>query len=211
MKNLPRWMPWIAAAGVLAGAGVAGAWRSAPAPLAAPASVGVIRLGSLMDGLTEAKEKGAALEARRQTVVAGLRELEAEIQALQAQIASDTLQGEALFNAAQDMSEKQAFGQARMQAAQTRLDIARGDMMRELYEKVVAACGQFAENNGYDMILVDDRSFPLAEMTSSTAEHQAAIRARRVLYARASMDVTDQVLTLMNNAYAQNAAGGAPQ
>jgi Skp family chaperone for outer membrane proteins len=180
--------------------------------MAAPASIGVIRLGALMDGLTEARQKGEALEARRSAVVADLKQLEAEIQALQAQIASGTLQGEALFNTAQDMSEKQAFGQARMQAAQTRLDIARGDMMRELYEKVVAACDTFAQNNGYDMILVDDRTFPLAEMQSSTAEHQTAIRARRVLFARSNLDVTEQVLTQMNNAYnVQNTAGGNPQ
>jgi Skp family chaperone for outer membrane proteins len=205
-------MPWIAVAGILGGAGVASAWRSAPAPMAAPASIGVIRLGALMDGLTEARQKGEALEARRSAVVADLKQLEAEIQALQAQIASGTLQGEALFNTAQDMSEKQAFGQARMQAAQTRLDIARGDMMRELYEKVVAACDTFAQNNGYDMILVDDRTFPLAEMQSSTAEHQTAIRARRVLFARSNLDVTEQVLTQMNNAYnVQNTAGGNPQ
>lgn len=209
MSQTSRWMPWVAAAGIVAGAGVASAWRQAPAPMAAPAAVGVIRLGTLMDGLTEAKDKQAALEARRLTVVADLRALEQEIQSLQGQISSGTLQGEALFNTAQDMTEKQAFAQARVQAAQSRLDIARGASMRELYEKVVAATDQFAQANGFDLILIDDRSFPLADMQSSTAEHQAAIRSRRVLYARESLDVTDQVLTLMNNQYA--AGGGNRQ
>lgn len=209
MKNTPRWVPWLAVAGILAGAGAASAWRSAPAPMAAPASIGVVRLGALMDGLKEAQDKGAMLEARRLSVVADLKALEQQIQTLQETISAGTLQGEQLFNTAQEISEKQAFGQARASAAETRLDIARGDMMRELYTKVTVAVAQFAQNNGYDLILVDDRSFPLARPQSNTAAQQEAIRGKRVLYARESLDVTDQLLTLMNNEYANG--GGARQ
>ncbi len=199
----------MAAVGVVAGAGAASAWRSAPAPMAIPATIGVVRLGVLMDGLTEAKDKGAALEARRQSVVADLQVLEQEIKALQAQIEAGGLAGEQLFNTAQELSEKQAFGNARLEAAQTRLDIARGDMMRELYQKVTAAVQMFAENNGYDLVLVDDRSFPMARPQSTTQAQQEAIQRKRVLYARESLDVTDQVLTLMNNQYAAG-GGGRP-
>lgn len=207
MKQTPRWVPWMAVFGVIAGAGAASAWRASPAPLAAPATIGTIRLGALMDGLQEAKDKGAALEGRRLSVVADLRVLEEEVKALQAQIEAGGLTGEALFNTAQELSEKQAFGQARLEAAQTRLDIARGDMMREMYEKVTLAASQYAENNGYDLILVDDRSFPLARPQSTTATQQEAIRNKRILFARASLDVTDQVLTQMNNQY-QSGGGG---
>lgn len=210
MKTSRGWMPWVAAAGILAGATVAGAWRSAPsAPMAAPASIGVVRLGALLDGLTETKERSAGLETRRLAVVADLTRLEDEIKAIQAQITAGTLQGEDLFNAAQDMSEKQALGQARVQAAQTRLDIARGAMMREMYEKILVAAEQFAQSNGFDMIVVDDRSFPLADMQSSTNDHIAKIQARRVLYAREHLDVTDQLMVLMNNQWA--ARGANPQ
>jgi len=177
--------------------------------MAVPANVGMIRLGSLMDGLQEAKDKGTSLEGRRLSVVEDLRVLEEEIKTLQARIEAESLTGEALFNVAQELSEKQAFGQARLEAAQTRLDIARGDMMREMYEKVTVACGQFADNNGYDLIMVDDRSFPLARPQSTTAAQQEAIRGKRVLFARQSLDVTDQVLTLMNNQYAAG-GGGRP-
>ncbi len=209
MKQTPRWVPWMAVVGVIAGAGAASAWRASPAPMAVPANVGMIRLGSLMDGLQEAKDKGTSLEGRRLSVVEDLRVLEEEIKTLQARIEAESLTGEALFNVAQELSEKQAFGQARLEAAQTRLDIARGDMMREMYEKVTVACGQFADNNGYDLIMVDDRSFPLARPQSTTAAQQEAIRGKRVLFARQSLDVTDQVLTLMNNQYAAG-GGGRP-
>lgn len=211
MKQVQRWVPVVAAAGILVGAGIAGAWRSAPVvPMAAPTTIGVVRLGSLMDGLQEAKDKSASLEARRADWAAQIKLLETEIQTLQAQLEANTLQGSARFEALQDIGEKQVLAEARTRGYEARLDIARGDMMREIYEKVVAASEQFARTGGYDMIVVDDRSFGLAALgRSTTQQHLESIQRRRVLFAGESLDVTDQLLTQMNNSYRASGAGGA--
>lgn len=211
MKRVNVWAPWVALFGVLVGAGVASGLRPVPAavPAAAPATIGVVRLTALITGLTESKERAASLEARRLAVLADLRSMESELQGMQEQISSGALRGEQLLNLMQEYSERQAIGQARLQAVQTRLDIARGDHMREMYDKVRAAVAEFAAANGYDLIIVDDRSFPMPRPQSSTEVQQEAIQARRVMYAREGMDVTEQVLTLMNNRYAAG-GGGRP-
>lgn len=207
MKSMPRWAPWLAVAGMVLGASVAGAWRPAEAPMAAPATIGVLRLNAVLDRLEQYRDMRASLEAMAAPIKAGLDTQREEIRTMQEVVNSGTLTGDRLFDARQDLLERQQLLEMRTEIANARFDALNGDMLRTLYQAVTAATTQFAQNNGYDLVFIDDRGIALAPPRSPTEVQAEVIGRKRVLFARESLDVTDQVLTLMNNQYASGGAG----
>lgn len=88
--------------------------------------------------------------------------------------------------------------------------IEQGELMRErnlwvaeAYRQLMAAIKQVAESRGLDIVLFQDRFDP-KNPPNKIIERMGP---RRVLYARKYLDLTDEVLRLMNEAYAQR--GGA--
>ncbi len=73
----------------------------------------------------------------------------------------------------------------------------------ELYDKIKMAARTLADEQGYDIILVNDS---VVEIPENTDNILAQISSRRVLFARQQMDVTDQLIQTMNNEYQQSAA-----
>lgn len=213
MNKWSKWTPVVAAVALVAGAGVAGAWRPAPSvPMAAPATIGTIKLSAILDQLNQAKDMRANLQADAQPILEELRLLEQDIQTLQTLIQSGELQGEALLDARQDLVEKREILQFRRSMAQRRFDGRNGDMLVELHKAVVEAAQRFAEANGYDLILLNDGGIQYADPMSPTDVQAEIVARRRVVYARANMDVTDQLIVQMNNAWAaRGGAGGAPR
>ena len=211
MSKWSTWTPVVAAVALVAGAGVAGAWRPAPSvPMAAPATIGTIRLSAILDQLNQAKDMRERLQADGQAVLADLRTLEQDIQVLQALIQAGELRGEALLDAQQDLYEKRDILQFRRGVAQRRFDGRNGDMLVELHKAVVEAARQFAEANGYDLILLNDSAIQYGEAMSPTDLQAEVVARRRMIYSRPAMDVTDQLIVQMNNAWAaRGGAGGA--
>lgn len=88
--------------------------------------------------------------------------------------------------------------------------IEQGELMRErnlwvaeTYRQLMATIKQVAESRGLDIVLFQDRFDP-KNPPNKIIERMGP---RRVLYARKYLDLTDEVLRLMNEAYAQR--GGA--
>jgi Skp family chaperone for outer membrane proteins len=88
--------------------------------------------------------------------------------------------------------------------------IEQGEMLRErnlwvaeVYRQLMATIKQIAEAKGLDMVLFQD-SFDPKNPTKTIIERMGP---RRVLYARQYLDLTDEVLRVLNEAYAQR--GGA--
>ena len=73
----------------------------------------------------------------------------------------------------------------------------------ELYDKIKGAAMKFADEQGYDIILVNDS---VVEIPENTDNILAQISSRRVLFARQQMDVTDQLIQAMNSEYQQSTA-----
>jgi len=88
--------------------------------------------------------------------------------------------------------------------------IEQGELLRErnlwvaeAYRQLMATIKQVAEAKGLDMVLFQDRFDP----KNPPKKMIERMGPRRVLYARKYLDLTDEVLRLMNEAYAQR--GGA--
>ena len=76
-----------------------------------------------------------------------------------------------------------------------RVDAKRADMWRELYSGIQTACEQVAKQRGLDAVLTMSRSLPDG---ATEQEAQAQITVRPVIYFDKSLDVTADVLAVLN-------------
>ena len=70
--------------------------------------------------------------------------------------------------------------------------------IRRIYEDIKVAARTIADERGLDLILVDDSVVPIPEQSKDIL---AQISSRRVLFARDNLDITEALITKMNNAY----------
>ncbi len=201
----------IAAASILA-AGILGAGalhRGADADASnvyvapAPINVGLVDLALLMNNLQELKDrndqtmgKGKSLETKLEEVKTQMKSIETELK----EVIPETDTKMRLEKVAQQF-ELQATYEARLKAYQRIIDLDHGDILNDVYPKVVDAMKRFATKEGLDVILVDDRPIPLPR-NGTVKDYNEVIQRKRILFARDGLDLTEQVTTMMNNEYA---------
>jgi Skp family chaperone for outer membrane proteins len=98
--------------------------------------------------------------------------------------------------------------QAEAQAAKVLAEEKKKSLQVDLYEKISDATREFAKKNGYDLIVVDDSKEKIPE-DASPQQAQAAMVNKRVMFAAADIDVSDQIASQMNNEFKATGMGGA--
>jgi Skp family chaperone for outer membrane proteins len=94
--------------------------------------------------------------------------------------------------------EKARIGwQIAIETAKRRLDRRRGDLTGVLYAKMVEAVGRVADDNGYEVVLFKEPT-PVYTDYRSVGDFLAS---RMVVQANDSVDLTDQVIRVMNREY----------
>ena len=68
-----------------------------------------------------------------------------------------------------------------------------------MYERILVAAEQMAKQSGYDFVILDDSDVTITP--GSPAETAAQLFARRMIYANPTRDITDELITRMNNEY----------
>lgn len=175
---------------------------------AKPATIGFINIETVMNGLAEIEDQQKRLDSlmaqRRRTV----EEMSAQLTRAQDELKllpENSPQRPAKVREIQEMSIKL---RVEGEVAVAVIDGQKGEIYADLFRKVEDASRRFAERNGYDIILSTD-SF--AEVRAGTEQQvKSFIVSRRVIHANKQIDVTEQLLMMMNNEYRANAnAGGA--
>ncbi len=190
----------VLAASIFAGAAAANAVR----PPAQPTAVAVVDVPAILDGLNE-KDR---LEADLQTAITEsrgkLQELTTEAEGLQEQLDPESgilKQGTPEYiQALGRLIELQSQAKARSQVLEQTLALKQGEMLRTLYAKMETAIAKISERQGYDIVLLNDSTFPLSNPAPFN-QTQGEILNRSVIYAHESVDITDDVIVLMNNEY----------
>ena len=194
----------VAAVAGLAGLAVSAAYSNAARFAAPPTSVAVVDMQKAINGLDELKARNDANQKKADARVAELTKIRDEIKK----------QGEDLEKSAQmapagnsDIINKRAELMVRAQTLDaqanaykqlTRLDA--GDVLRDMHGKVLAGIDAIAKRENIDIVIADDRALELPNPgTDEDVGH--AINARRLLYATPTVDLTQRVLTQVNNDY----------
>ena len=169
-------------------------------PPAQPTAVATVDIVTIFDQLDELKSLETELENRKNSRQAQLDEVKNQLRTISADL-------ETLKNGTDEYKEKvreamemQAVIQARGEALNQILSIDRGAMTRDLYTKVSDAVNRIAEREGYDIVLFDDSTFTVPE----NAPYQDVFRSiitKSVLYRHDGVDITSQVVSLLNSEF----------
>jgi len=194
----------------LVGAGVAGGAR-----LARPTSVAVVNLEEVIQNLSEYQAMQQELTTMRtqleqegQTRVTDVQEIFERMQALaDAEEAGELDEaGRAEFEELRDRYRlKDLEFKAWDQRSARRLDWERSYGLEELYRSILTEIEALAAANGYDVVLADDSDFELAvdrRQENATGQVLNQIGQRRVLHAVRGVDITQDLIDRMNNAWA---------
>lgn len=164
-----------------------------------PTSVGVIDVEKVFNSLQEKVQIEADLTTRQQNLVTERNDREKELKSLKNEL--DLLSpANSGFKKKQDELEKKVFDlQSWMQWQNASLVRENRLQITQLYSKIVAAAGKIAKENGYDLVLFKETSTDFSNVDPK--ELSAALRSRKVLWSAADLDVTDQLVTTMNNEF----------
>lgn len=174
----------------------------APSFVAAPSVVALVDLEKLMNGLAELDARNADLNARKEKLQAQLNDIKKQIDAIDNDLKNNIAESDVKARTEKyaQKFELDALYEARGKAFQRLIDLENGDIIRALYEKASMSINAFAQKNGIDLVMLDDRaiSFP---KRASVKEVNSIIESKRILAANDALDITERVLTMMNNEY----------
>lgn len=167
---------------------------------AAPSSVAVVDIDRLSMELEEFKVPAEQFRAKQ----AGWGE---EIKALQAKMAAVDAELELIPETEIDArinkviqrstldSEIKTKGQLFQQAS----DIEQSKLFKQMFDRIADGAARLAQRDGIDLMLVDDRIFTIP--VNNRAAQSAALESKKVLYASEPVDLTDELLTMLNNEF----------
>ena len=199
-SRVPLFVPGVVVALVLSAA----VWKASATsarPPAQPTAIATVDIVAVIDKLNEREVLEADLTKRTEARQAQLDEVLKQIQALQANLqeAGDRTSTDYKEQLRQ-FYELRAVADARREALSQIISIDLGTVRREMYMKVSDAIARIAEREGYDIVMLDDSSFELPE-NAPDADVYRAIVTKGIMYRHSSIDITNDVVTLLNNEF----------
>jgi Skp family chaperone for outer membrane proteins len=178
--------------------------NTAQRPPAQPTAIATIDIVEVFDRLNERTVLEEQLQTRLAARQAQVEEVRRRLQSIREDLdpATSTLQAgtEAYYERLREFTEQRAVAEARVRALEQIISIDRGTVRTRLYDKIRDAITRIAERDGLDAVLFDDSAFPLPE-NAGEDEVVRNIVTRSVIYRHESIDITERVITLMNNEY----------
>jgi|JRYH01.1.fsa_nt_gb Skp family chaperone for outer membrane proteins len=167
---------------------------------AGASAVAVMDLAKLLEGLAEREYMEKELNAQIEKRQAELDKVTGEITRMTDDIKVMAENDPNRIERIRDLRIKEVEARALRQFVQEQLSLEKGRMLAALFKKVQAAVADISARDGWDIVMIDDSSIDLPEMANEQQMLQM-ILARRVLAATDSVDITDEVRTLMNNQF----------
>lgn len=205
------WMGVFSAALVL-GAGVT-IYSANALPLATqaqPTKVGLVDMTVLINELDELKDRNAGTTQLREQYQKELTAEEQQIKLLEDDVKTGAQAGQTMaqIDKVANLQERKAMLKLRADKNQSVLELRNTQNIRELYTKALTAIDQVAKMDGYDLVLLDDRPVQLSPGGNSAVLNDEILK-KRVLFANnANVDITQRILTVMQNDYAAGKAAG---
>lgn len=87
----------------------------------------------------------------------------------------------------------------KQQLYQQASDLEQAQLFKKMFDRIEAGAKQIAQRDGIDIVLVDDRVFKLS--ATNRAAQSAALESKKILFAADAVDITDELLTMLNNEF----------
>ncbi len=205
-----RLLRWTGALALVCSLGLA-AYRTGAAgkreyaPQAAPI-VATIDLQRLMNGTDELKARNKGMEDRYKPLVEKGKELRSRLTALRKELEETPRdQIEKLRQIKLQGMELEGSLDALDKYLSESVSDEVGDSLREVHAKALVAIEQYAQQTSIDLVLQDDTAMDVPADKGRDITNEAIIR-RHVLFRKPTLDITDDVLRILNNQF--QASGG---
>lgn len=167
------------------------------APPSGP-TIAVVDLEAVINKLSEKTDKFNQLAKSHKDKSDELAKLSDRVKAKEAEIKAMP-DGPAKERAKMDYREMVYRGEFEAQFAGRQLDQMQGEVLRDLYLKIDEAATALARRNGYHMVIVSDEGVDIPKGNSESVMRGMLLK--RFMYVDKAMDITDELVTFMNNAY----------
>ena len=184
-----------------------------PAPAPAPAQVGTTRVAVanpsfIFNKMEETKALRAQLEAKGKQLMAQEKQMRDDITTLITSRSQFLNKSEKYKQMSNQIDKAKAELQTWGLVTKASLERDQKEMLMSLYEKIEAATSEVAQKNGIGVVIVDGRQDVPNLEDAPAAEVSRVLNARNILFAAKGVDISEQVITLLDFKYAQ--AGGQP-
>ena len=202
----------LAAACILAGAVLrsARATESEAALAGQSTGVAIVNFKRIFEGLTEFTEGMKIIDDQKKESQAKIDELKTQLTKANEDIKNlpkDTNLRDRL-SMQQKALEVEALLEARVKTLSLALQVQAGDLMRQVFDKVIETSDRLAKKDGWDIVLIDDRGVKPPERMKTedgregrrltVGEVESVIQKRHILMAVKRVDITDSLIQMMN-------------
>lgn len=168
-------------------------------------SYGTINLDRVFKEVRQRADWDARLRNMEEKLTADAKNKQEAVNAKKAKL--DAMpEGDAKIAAREEIAREILEAEAWFKFSRGELDREKSLMWQDLYQSMKTEAGKLAEAQGLDLVLVNDSLPEIKTTTESNVSAEAMvlqqITARRVVFASKETDVTDQLITRMNNAFA---------
>lgn len=177
-----------------------------PVVVAKPSAVATVNLEMLFKNLVERSAVDARLVAMAEELDGNGLEMRAELDALVQDLELFSPGSRQYEDTSKQIAERGYRLQAYREFAVRKLEVEKAAALRDLYARIKDAVRDLADQEGYDLVLVDDAVVPLPT-DATESDTWVQISARRTLHANPQIEVTDTLLRLMNDRYNQDNGG----
>ena len=202
--NFSRLMLALGVVGVFCVSGYVGA-NAAYRLSAQPTAVAVVDVGVVLESMKEKMQIEADIKSQQEEdrrkaegMAQNLKDLESDLDIL---ARGTPAYDEKLQELDQKIIEVQSWQQYQQQKYQR--ESAR--QMVRLYQKISTKAGEVAKENGFDLVLYRDREidvdFRKVEPKVLAGVIKTLVTQRKVLWSSDDIDITDQVIQIMNNEF----------
>jgi Skp family chaperone for outer membrane proteins len=193
---------WAIGAGLVLGVAGAAGWGMSQR-LATPTSVALVDIEKLFGQLDEMKARQGKFQQQIDAYQAEIKGLTEEIDRLKADVQTANYSEAERRAVLVEIYEKEALRKAKAETRERLADLERGEIFRNTYQRALTAIETIASQQGYDIVMLDDRKLPVP-VNAPSRDIEGAILNKRVLFASGTnnVDITALVLSRMNNDFA---------
>jgi Skp family chaperone for outer membrane proteins len=165
------------------------------APATGTTKIGLVSVRSIFQNCKKNTDYKAKMMAEQDKIIAELEKLNKEVDALQADLKTRKAGSEDALKLMKDITEKKASLEGQKQYYQEQFKVKDQMWTEKMYVEILDTVGKIAKQKGYDLILEkDDIELPAASAT----ELMLMIRTHKVLYYSEDMDITSDVLAVVD-------------
>jgi Skp family chaperone for outer membrane proteins len=166
----------------------------------ASSKIGVVSVRKVFENCKRNEKYREEAKAEQNKIIADLDKMKADIDAGKAGLKTRKEGSNDYMALVKEVLEKQASYQAQQEFLKQQIELKDQRWTEQLYKDILKIVQRIAQDKGFEMVFeADEPQFPSA----SVNELMLSIRTHKLLYSSGCMDITDEVLAILDTTDSQ--------